>query len=126
MAIELKENSRVIGSVGLHRTKKADLEYDYELGYVLSEEYWGRGITPEAARAVLEYGFFELGAQRIIVSCFVFNGQSRRVIEKLGGQLIRVIPKSWARYDGAVLDEEVYELPKDKFSRVEKHLFTMR
>lgn len=50
-ALELKETGRVIGSLGLHKTKKEKLplHYDFELGYALSEEYWGRGLIPEAA-----------------------------------------------------------------------------
>src|SRR5262249_39250058 len=32
-----------------------------ELGYWIGEPYWGRGLASEAVRAVLEFGFGELG-----------------------------------------------------------------
>ena len=40
----------MIGSVGLHKRHRADITYDLELGYVLSEDYWGKGLMPEAAK----------------------------------------------------------------------------
>lgn len=33
------------------------LPYDFELGYVLAEPYWGRGLVPEAARRALAFAF---------------------------------------------------------------------
>lgn len=52
-AIELKETGRVIGSLGLHKTKKEKLplHYDFELGYALSEEYWAEGSRPKRRSA---------------------------------------------------------------------------
>ncbi len=49
-ALALKESGRVIGSLGLHATNNGE-KYDpqRELGYVLSRDYWGRGLMSEAA-----------------------------------------------------------------------------
>lgn len=51
-ALELKENKKVIGSIGLHKSKKQNLglEYDRELGYVLAEPYWGRGLGSRSGK----------------------------------------------------------------------------
>ena len=63
-ALELKESSKVIGSIGLE-TRDADLGIPEdlmgrEIGYVLNKEYWGRGLMPEAVKAVINFCFAEL------------------------------------------------------------------
>lgn len=107
-AIVLKETGHVIGSVGLHKSRKGTLYYERELGYVLSKDYWGRGIVPEACTAVLDFAFRILGTGSVLVSHFDFNAQSKRVIEKLGFTHITHLENSWKRYDGVMLSEEVY------------------
>ncbi len=116
-AIVLKETGRVIGSVGLHKRGRRGLNFDYELGYVLSEDYWGRGIIPEVCLAVLNYAFTEGGAETILCSHFPFNTQSKRVIEKLGFTYVKRAENSWRRFDGVTLDEEIYQLEKPDFLR---------
>ena len=44
----------------------------------------GRGYVPEAARALIDLGFKELGLHKIELTCFGYNIQSQRVAEKLG------------------------------------------
>ena len=55
-----------------------------EIGYVLNPRFWGMGIAPEAARAVLRFGFTELRLHRIEAHYMLGNDRSRRVMEKLG------------------------------------------
>jgi RimJ/RimL family protein N-acetyltransferase len=50
----------------------------------------GQGLTTEAGRIGLQYGFRELGMREIIALAHPENGASRRVIEKLGMQFDRV------------------------------------
>ena len=83
-------NNKVIGSLGIEEYRLEDKLtefYDYrgrELGFVLSKEYWGRGIMPEAGNAVIDYLFNELDLDFLLCNHFVFNNRSRRVQEKLG------------------------------------------
>lgn len=114
-AIILKQTGHVIGSVGLHKSRKGNLHYERELGYVLSEKYWGQGIIPEACAAVLDFGFRILGTGSILVSHFDFNIQSKRVIEKLGFKHISRLENSWKRYDGVKLSEEVYLMTAEEY-----------
>ncbi len=116
-AIELKETGKVIGSLGLHARKRPNfpLPYNRELGYVLSEKYWGRGLMPEAAAAALAFAFGERNARAVIVSYFPFNLRSKRVIEKLGFRPLFRLPENWLRYDGALLDEIVCILTRRDF-----------
>ena len=55
-----------------------------ELWYLLDPDAWGRGITTEAARALVEHGFGPLALHRIWASCLPENPASARVLEKLG------------------------------------------
>ena len=84
-AIELKGTGRVIGSVGFTDIHYGVLEQpDDEIGYALHPEYWGRGLIPEAVRAILEYGFTAMGLQTIWCCHYQENLKSQRVIEKCG------------------------------------------
>ena len=86
-ALELKENHKVIGSLGIEKLDAeaaAEGEFGREVGYVLSKDYWGRGLMPEAVRAVIAYCFDTLNYDFMTCGHFAWNNQSRRVIEKSG------------------------------------------
>ena len=92
-ALELKENGKVIGSIGLE-TRDADLGIPEdlmgrEIGYVLNKDYWGRGLMPEAVKAVISYCFTELDFDWLTCGHFVWNDQSRRVVEKSGFRYVK-------------------------------------
>jgi [ribosomal protein S5]-alanine N-acetyltransferase len=55
-----------------------------ELGYVLSREHWGKGLMPEAVRAVIRFGFGRMELNRIQARCVAENTASARVMEKAG------------------------------------------
>lgn len=88
LALELKENGKVIGSIGLEgREDDSGLEEHSagrEIGYVLSRDYWGRGLMPEAVKAVIDYCFRQLDFDWLTCCHFLWNTQSRRVVEKCG------------------------------------------
>jgi len=54
------------------------------LGYWLSPSLWRRGITTEAATAVLSFGFDQLGLSRITSGHAEDNPASGKVLRKLG------------------------------------------
>lgn len=89
-ALELKENGKVIGSLGIEEYNENKFTGDFvnkkgrELGYVLSKSYWGRGLIPEAVHRVVSYCFEDLAFDFLTVGHFVWNEQSKRVIEKSG------------------------------------------
>ena len=79
--IVVKGTDKVIGSVDFNHRHADDV---LEIGYTLHPDYWGRGYVPEAARALIDLGFKELGLHKIELVCFGYNVQSQRVAEKLG------------------------------------------
>jgi RimJ/RimL family protein N-acetyltransferase len=57
-----------------------------ELGYWLGVPYWGNGYATEAARAVIDHAFADLGCEALVAGARVSNPASRRVLEKCGFQ----------------------------------------
>ena len=81
-AIALKETDRVIGSISVVRLNEATEAA--EIGYCLSRAEWGRGIMPEALRAVMAYLFGEVSLNRVCAAHDARNPKSGRVMEKAG------------------------------------------
>jgi len=99
----LEYQGKVIGSLGVEMYKEEnypelDTLQGREIGYVLSKEHWGHGLMPEAVKAVIEWLFHNEQLDFIIVGHFVWNSQSRRVIEKCGFRYIKTVSFE-TRYD---------------------------
>ena len=85
LAAELKATGEFVGFIGLSVPRfKAAFTPCVEIGWRLAAEYWGRGLATEGARAVVKYGFADLGLEEIVSFTTVGNVRSRRVMEKLG------------------------------------------
>ena len=87
-AIVLKENQKVIGSIGIEElSEELDKDLDNllgrELGYVLNKDYWNKGIMKEAVSKVVEYCFNTLKLNFLMASYFNYNIASKRVLENL-------------------------------------------
>ena len=54
-----------------------------ELGYVLSKDYWNKGIMTEAVSKVIEYCFKILKLNYLVATYFNYNIESKKVLEKL-------------------------------------------
>jgi [ribosomal protein S5]-alanine N-acetyltransferase len=80
--IVYKGDLRFVGTCGFVNVSREDARA--ELGYVLSKRYWGRGLAPEAVRAVIRFGFERVGLNRIEARCISENAASARVMEKAG------------------------------------------
>jgi RimJ/RimL family protein N-acetyltransferase len=92
----------------LDLTDEADI---YEAGFWLAPKYAGQGMATEAANAAIRYAFGHLGAKAISIGHFDGNGPSRRIVEKLGFQKLRVAYQAATRcLDGAKLDRHEYIL----------------
>ncbi len=85
LAITLPDDGRLIGSCGVRRKPENDWEAD--IGYELAPEHWGKGYATEAARAMVQFAFDDLGVHRVSSWCIADNTASARVLEKAGLQL---------------------------------------
>lgn len=82
LAIELKGERRVVGSIGLRIKDEPNRAAD--IGYVLARRYWGHGYMPEAAQAILDAAFRRVKLHRVWATCDTRNRSSFRVMEKIG------------------------------------------
>ena len=80
-AFAMELEGHVVGGLGLRiheRDKRA------ELGYALGKQHWGKGLTPEAARTVIDWGFERYGLHKVYARADLRNSRSWRVMDKLG------------------------------------------
>lgn len=118
LAIVWKEDMKVIGSLGLHNDRLRSADNVKMLGYVLSEEYWGRGITTEASKAILKYAFTELELSMVTVNHYTFNETSKRVIEKCGFIYEGTLRHCIKIYNGNTYDLACYSMTKEEWEKI--------
>ena len=85
-----KESNQFIGRCGL-LPWTIEGRYEVEVAYMIAKEYWRQGLGTEAAGAILQYGFGQLGLSRLICMIDPSNSASRRVAEKIGMTLEKEI-----------------------------------
>ena len=88
-----------------------------EIGYSIARAHWGKGLTAEAARAVMDWAFYEFDLAKITAMADQVNTRSSRVMEKLGMRrdgLLRSERPSDAD-PGARQDMVVYSVLRDEW-----------
>lgn len=85
-----------------------------EIGYALSQQYWGRGLMTEAVREMIAYGFREKGLNRIQAMCEIPNIGSARVMEKVGMTDEGVL-RQYMIQRGKFRDMKIYAILKKDF-----------
>jgi [ribosomal protein S5]-alanine N-acetyltransferase len=98
-AITLRPDGAFIGAITLIIVRKHDRA---ELGYWIGTPWWSRGYATEAAKAIIGYGFEDLGLHRIEAEHFSRNPASGRVMLKCGmrseGRQLQAV-KKWGAYE---------------------------
>ena len=79
LAVTLMPDRQLVGTCGI-RMDSADAR-EGDVGYELSPKHWGQGYATEAARAMVRFGFAELGLHRIWSWCVADNVGSARVLQ---------------------------------------------
>ncbi len=105
-AIELKSDGELAGAISL--TIERGL-LKAEMGYWVGTPFWNKGYCTEAARRIVEYGFEDLGLNRIAAQHFVRNPSSGRVMQKIGMRhegTLKEAAMKWDRFE----DLELYSL----------------
>jgi len=100
----------LIGTVALRR-----VAHRAELGYWLAADAWGRGYATEAASALVDAGFRDLGLDRIYAQVLEGNDASVRVLAKLG-LVHEGTKRRHARKGRRQLDVAFYGLLRDEWA----------
>ncbi len=112
MAIVKREApDQLLGSVSLRRYAR---DRRAELGYWLGAESWGSGFATEASRALIEFGFRDLGLAKIYAQVLEGNRASCHVLEKLG-MIEEGIRRRHIRKGKSLLDVTLYGVLKDEW-----------
>ncbi len=77
----LKEAGKLIGSGGLIWENEWNI---FQVGYNIGKDYWAKGLTTEAMRAIIKFASARLGLKRLMGGHAKDNTGSQRVLEKLG------------------------------------------
>jgi len=117
-AIVLKEEKKVIGSIGLHKDEKRPEINGKMLGYALSEDYWGHGLMTEAAKEVIRFAFLHEKLDILSVYHYPYNERSCRVIEKCGFVREGVLRACSKIYNGTVLDNVCYSMLRSEYKQL--------
>lgn len=100
-----------VGGIGL--VMQTDIYHrSAEIGYWLGEEFWGRGIVSEAARAVTEWAFANFDICRIYAGVLEWNPASMRVLEKAGFQFEARLCQAVTK-EGRTMDDFIYAVVRD-------------
>ena len=99
-------NGEAAGGIGIH--PKSDVRCrSAEIGYWLSESYWGQGIVTDAVSALVPVAFERYDIVRLQAGIFSTNTASMRVLEKCGFTR-EAVHKNAIWKNGRLLDEVVY------------------
>jgi RimJ/RimL family protein N-acetyltransferase len=83
LAVSLKTTGKLIGFIALNPHKEQD-DVEFGLGYVFNADYHRRGYATEGCRAVLDYAFDQLGADRVSTGTAAANHPSCQLLRRLG------------------------------------------
>ncbi len=78
-----KENNEFIGTCGFHYLRETSDGILAEIGFDLSPSYWGKGFMQEVMRAVIQYGFEEVGFYMLDATVEPENIRSLKLMEIL-------------------------------------------
>ncbi|MEI6048453.1 MAG: GNAT family protein [Bacteroidota bacterium] len=106
----------VVGSIGL--VSKTDIyRKNFETGYFLAEERWGKGIATKAIKAVTSYAFKNFDIVRVFAEPFAENTGSRKALERAGFTLEATFKKNVIK-NGIIKDSCIYAVLKEDFKYI--------
>lgn len=110
--IALKDTDELIGVIDLLRFDEENSSCSF--AYMLAEKFWGRGYGTEALRAVIDFGFAEMGLERIEADHMTENVASGAVMRKAGMVYQCMVPGKYEK-NGKVYDAAVYAITRQQW-----------
>jgi ribosomal-protein-alanine N-acetyltransferase len=105
--IRLKGDTKLLGIIGFYRMQPEN--YRAEIGYMLSPDFHGKGIVPEAVNVLINFGFKNLNLHSIEAVIDPENYASEKVLQKCG--FVKEAHLREAEFwEGKFLDKVVYSL----------------
>nr|ARK11336.1 GCN5 family acetyltransferase [Fibrella sp. ES10-3-2-2] len=111
LAIEV--NGEAVGNIGF--TVRDDIyRFNAEIGYWLSEAYWGKGIISEVMPVLVDYIFKNSQVNRIYACVLEGNVGSMRVLERAHFRH-EAIHRKAAVKNNNFLDEHIYAMLREEY-----------
>lgn len=109
-------DGHAVGNISVVRIKERAEEA--ELGYCISAELWGKGLMTEAASAVRDFLFREVGFNRICISHALKNPGSGRVAQKCRLTLEGVSREAFRDHSGERHDLARYAILRSEWEKL--------
>lgn len=109
----IEYEGKAIGSITV--VEHSERDEHAEPGYCIGHAYWGRGFMTEAAKAVIDFLFREVGFNRISISHAVKNPGSGRVAQKCGLKLEGTKREFFKAQSGEFLDMNIYSILRSEW-----------
>ena len=110
-AIEYK--SICIGNISV--VSQEENGYICHLGWQIDEKYWNQGLVTEAAKAVVDFLFTEVGCDRISSAYDTRNVGSGRVMQKIGMKYEGCLRRYYYQKDGSIGDRNFYAILRNEW-----------
>ncbi len=78
------KSGQFVGCSGLRPWKFTPEEKNYELGFHIVKQCWGKGYATEAAKGAIKYAHEKLGLTKLYAGHHPQNANSRKILLKLG------------------------------------------
>jgi len=109
----LFSDKKLVGSIVIV-TKSDIYRKNFEIGYFLAENHWGKGIATRAIKAATSYAFKDFDIVRIYAESFSDDPGSRRAHEKAGYRLEATLHRNVIK-NGIIKDSCIYSVLKEDF-----------
>lgn len=106
-----------VGVIGLINIDKCKGEYYITLG---ENDYKRKGISYIASKKLINYGFLELGLNKIWLCVDFDNIVARKLYEKLGFKLEGILRKD-IYFKGKMVDRCIYGIIKEEWSDINEY-----
>ncbi len=112
----LDKNNNYIGEIGYSVINSSPGgDKNIHLGYFIHKKCWGKGITTEAVRAIIEYAFLSGNVHKIETGCLRDNIASEKIMIKCGFTR-EAEKKDYLFLDGKWRDRVEYGLLKKEYN----------
>ena len=92
LTLGIHYEGKIVGSVSFNTI--SPIHKKAEIGYMLSEDYTGKGIMIKCCKALINFGFEKLKLNRVAILCATENIKSRAAPEKLGFKLEGILEQN--------------------------------
>jgi RimJ/RimL family protein N-acetyltransferase len=106
-------DNKIVGSIAV--VSKTDIyRKNFEIGYYLDENFWGKGIMTKALKAIVDYAFGNFDIIRIYAEVYGDNLGSRRALEKAGFILEATLKKNIIKNE-VIKNSCIYSILRENF-----------